>query len=77
MGDAGPIWSDIAQKHHFAEPDLNRVAPVWHTGADLGRPVEVVTDMSKSRRLGFLDYQATDESFFQLFTTLREMRIIP
>jgi hypothetical protein len=77
MGDAGPIWSDIAQKHHFAEPDLNRVASVWHNGADLDRPVEVVTDMSKSRRLGFLDYQATDESFFQLFTTLREMRIIP
>lgn len=77
MGDAGPIWSDIAQKHHLAEPDLNRVASVWHTDADLGRPVEVVTDMSKSRRLGFLDYQATDESFFELFTTLREMRIIP
>jgi nucleoside-diphosphate-sugar epimerase len=77
MGDAGPIWADIARKHHLAEPDLNRVASMWHTDADLGRPVEVVTDMSKSRRLGFLDYQATDESFFDLFTTLRKMRIIP
>jgi hypothetical protein len=33
--------------------------------------------MSKSRKLGFLDYQATDESFFNLFATLRGRRIIP
>jgi hypothetical protein len=77
MSDARPIWSDIARKHHLAEPDLDRLATAWHTDGDLGRPIEVVTDMSKSRRLGFLDYQATDESFFDLFTTLREKRIIP
>jgi hypothetical protein len=49
----------------------------WHTDADLGRPIEVVTDMGKSRKLGFLDYQATDESFFDLFHVLRQERIIP
>ncbi|OSJ35808.1 NAD-dependent dehydratase [Bradyrhizobium japonicum] len=77
MGDAGPIWSDIARKHQLAEPDLNRLTSAWHTDADLGRPIEVVTDMTKSRRLGFLDYQPTDESFFDLFTILRQKRIIP
>jgi hypothetical protein len=41
------------------------------------RPIEVVTDMSKSRKLGFLDYQATDDSFFDLFSRLRVARIIP
>ena len=59
------------------EPDLNRLASAWHTDADLGRPIEVVTDMGKSRKLGFLDYQATDDSFFDLFNTLRQARIIP
>jgi hypothetical protein len=53
------------------------LASAWHTDADLGRPIEVVTDMSKSRKLGFLDYQATDDSFFDLFARLRETRIIP
>jgi nucleoside-diphosphate-sugar epimerase len=77
MRDAGPIWAEIARKHHLAEPDLGRIASMWHTDADLGRPIEVVTDMSKSRRMGFLDYQATDESFFDLFAMLREMKIIP
>jgi hypothetical protein len=59
------------------ESDLNVLASAWHTDADLGRPIEVLTDMSKSRKLGFLDYQATDESFFELFATLRKERIIP
>jgi nucleoside-diphosphate-sugar epimerase len=77
LADAAPIWSSIAQKYNLAEPDLSVLASAWHTDADLGRPIEVVTDMSKSRKLGFLDYQPTDESFFDLFTTLRTQHIIP
>lgn len=77
LADAAPLWAEIARKHRLTEPDLNRLASAWHTDADLGRPIEVVTDMSKSRRLGFLGYQATDDAFFDLFTRLREARIIP
>jgi nucleoside-diphosphate-sugar epimerase len=77
LADAGPIWTEIARKHELAENDLAVLASAWHTDADLGRPIEVVTDMSKSRKLGFLDYQATDDSFFKLFARLREARIIP
>lgn len=75
--DAAPIWGDIAKKHGLAESDLGVVSSAWHTDADLGRPIEVVTDMSKSRKLGFLDYQPTDDSFFELFAKLREAKIIP
>jgi nucleoside-diphosphate-sugar epimerase len=77
LADAGSIWTEIARKHKLAESDLAVLASAWHTDADLGRPIEVVTDMSKSRKLGFLDYQATDDSFFKLFARLREARIIP
>ena len=77
LADAAPLWAEIARKHGLAEPDLDRLASAWHTDADLGRPIEVVTDMSKSRKLGFLDYQATDDSFFNLFARLRDARIIP
>lgn len=77
LADATPIWGDIARKHNLAETDLNVVASAWHTDADLGRPIEVVTDMSKSRKLGFLDYQPTDDSFFELFAKLRAAKIIP
>ena len=77
LADAAPIWQAIATKHHLAETDFHRLSSAWHTDADLGRPIEVVTDMSKSRKLGFRDYQATDDSCFDLFSQLREKRIIP
>jgi hypothetical protein len=37
----------------------------------------VVTDMTKSRKAGFLDYQSTPDSFFTLFDRLKAARIIP
>jgi nucleoside-diphosphate-sugar epimerase len=77
LADATPIWTEIAAKHKLVEPDLSRIASPWHTDADLGRPIEILTDMSKSRKLGFLDYQATDDSFLDLFTRLRAARVIP
>jgi len=33
--------------------------------------------MSKSRKLGFLDYQASDEAFFDVFARLRASKLIP
>ena len=75
-GDAA-VWRTIAARENLAEPDLARLASPWHTDADVGRPIEVVTDMSKSRRLGFTAYQPTDDAFFDLFTELRAERLIP
>jgi hypothetical protein len=75
-GDAD-IWRRIAERESLAEADLWRLASPWHTDADLGRPFEVVTDMSKSRRLGFTGYQPTDDAFFDLFARMRADRLIP
>ncbi|MDF2598037.1 MAG: family oxidoreductase [Methylobacterium brachiatum] len=77
MAQDGPAWAEIAKQHGLAEPDLAKLASPWHTDADLGRPIEVVTDMSKSRRLGFSAYQPTDDAFYDLFTQLRADRLIP
>lgn len=77
MADDGPVWHAIAEREGLVEPDLHRLSSPWHTDADLGRPIEVVTDMSKSRRLGFTGYQPTDDAFFELFTRLRAERLIP
>ena len=73
----GPVWQEIAKRYNLKEPDLNRLASAWHTDLDLGRPIEVMTDMSKSRKLGFLVFQKTDESFYDLFTQLRAENLIP
>ena len=71
------IWRQIAEREHLVEPELQRLASPWHTDADLGRPIEVVTDMSKSRRMGFSAYQPTDDAFIALFEQLRADRLIP
>ena len=77
MADDAGTWRCIAEREGLAEPDLGRLASPWHTDADLGRPIEVVTDMGKSRRLGFAAYQPTDDAFFALFDRLRADRLIP
>ena len=75
-GDA-PLWRNIAEREGLVEPDLKQLSSPWHTDADLGRPIEVVTDMSKSRKLGFTAYQPTDDAFFDLFERLRAEKIVP
>jgi hypothetical protein len=64
-------------KHGLAEPDLTRLASAWHADLDLGRGIEVVTDMIKSRLAGFHEYQPTLGWFLDLFARLRRERIIP
>jgi hypothetical protein len=75
-GDA-ELWREIATKHGLAEADLSRLASPWHTDLDLGRPIEVMTDMANSRKRGFTVFQSTEDSFFDLFAKLREDRLIP
>ncbi|MCD7109291.1 SDR family oxidoreductase [Rhizobium sp. DKSPLA3] len=77
MADDAAIWRDIAARENLVEHDIDRLISPWHTDADLGRPIEVVTDMSKSRRLGFTVYQPTDDAFTGLFDELRRERLIP
>lgn len=77
MANDHAIWREIAQRFELAEADLDRLASAWHTDLDLGRPLEVMTDMANSRRLGFSAYQPTDASFFDLFERLRKERLIP
>jgi nucleoside-diphosphate-sugar epimerase len=77
MRDDAATWKRIAEREGLEEDDLARLASPWHTDADLGRPIEVVTDMGRSRRLGFTRYQPTDDAFFDLFEALRADRLIP
>ncbi|QHN02718.1 SDR family oxidoreductase [Granulicella sp. WH15] len=77
MGGAAEEWAGIAARHGLVEKDVNRLASWWHTDGDLGRKIECVNDMSKSRRLGFLTYQDTPQSFFDLFERMKTEQLIP
>ncbi len=77
MANDQTAWSEIVLAGGLKEADINRLISPWHTDADLGRPIEVVTDMSKSRALGFKEFQASDQAFFDVFDELRAQRLIP
>jgi len=77
LANDAEIWQQIAQKYRLKEENLSRLASAWHTDLDLGRPIEVMTDMSKSRKLGFTLFQDTEESFYALFEKLRAAKLIP
>jgi nucleoside-diphosphate-sugar epimerase len=77
MANDGPTWAAMAEKYNLIEPDIKRVSSAWHTDLDLGRPIEVMTDMGKSRKLGFMAFQSTEDTFFDLFEDMRKNRIIP
>ncbi|MDN3693203.1 SDR family oxidoreductase [Chryseobacterium tructae] len=71
------IWNSIAEKYSLKENNLDRLSSAWHTDLDLGRPLEVMCDMSKSRNLGFTSYKSTETSFIEVFERLRAENIIP
>ena len=76
MQNKHEIWKTIAEKYGLKESNLDRLSSAWHTDLDLGRPLEVMTDMSNSRISGFVEYQNTEGSFLDLFEKLREEKLI-
>jgi len=77
MVDSADVWASIAAKYDLREPDISRVASWWHSDADLGRDMEVLTDMNKSRKAGFLNSRDNRDSFFHYVEKYREARILP
>jgi nucleoside-diphosphate-sugar epimerase len=75
--DVGGEWSKIVKKHGLRADPIEKIAPWWHVDIDLCRTIECVTDMSRSRKLGFLVYQNTWDAFVSLFQRLRAENIIP
>ncbi len=71
------IWSKIVKKFNLKEEHIQRLTSPWHTDLDLGRPLEVMTDMANSRKAGFSEFQSTEESFLDLFKKLKEEKLIP
>jgi nucleoside-diphosphate-sugar epimerase len=77
MAGMEPVWDGIVAKHGLQKNPLNMVASWWHSDADLGRVIENFTDMTKSRDMGFTDYQNTVRSFTDAFDRFRAARVLP
>jgi len=77
MGDADEVWASLVSQYGLVQHRATELASWWHTDADLGRQLETVADMTKSRAFGFLEYQDSRRSFTDLFDQLRNEKVIP
>ena len=77
MAGPQPVWDRIVDRHGLVERDLSRLASWWHTDGDLGRDIECLTDMTRSRQAGFTGYRSTEQAFRDLLDRYRAERRIP
>lgn len=78
MTDTAPeVWARIAEREGLAESDVTKLASWWHSDSDLGREVECITDMTKSREAGFLNFRSTPKSFVDTVARYRAANLLP
>ena len=77
MKDTGAVWGDIITKYHLLEKTPDELVGLWAPDLATGLPVSVISDMTKSREMGFKEYISTEKSFFNLFDFLWQNKYIP
>jgi len=70
-------WETITKENNLQSYKLNEIAPFWHTDADLGRTVECINDMNRSKELGWIGFRNSEKSFIKLFDRLKSAKLIP
>lgn len=77
LSQKSDVWQSMIDKYSLMPNGLDKLVSAWHTDADLGRPIEVITDMYRSRKLGFTAYKGSKDSFIELFEQLKAEKLIP
>ena len=78
-GKPAPPTAAARAEDHVATV-LDGSATTWariKAASDLGREIEVLTDMNKSRKAGFTESRDSRDSFFRYVERYRAARIIP
>lgn len=77
MVGAADDWKVVSDRHGLAVSEVAELASWWHTDSDLGRDIECITDMRRSRLAGFKESRTSIDSFEQVFDELRQKNLIP
>ena len=70
-------WVEMVEEYGLQKYASADISTWWMVSSSSSREVNCLTDMTKSREMGFLKYQLTEKSIFNLFDTLRREKIIP
>ena len=77
MSDKEALWDDIVAKHGLTPNPFDKIVNWWFGNYAFGTDWDVISDTTKCRRHGFLEFVDTEEMFLRQFDTLREMNFIP
>jgi nucleoside-diphosphate-sugar epimerase len=77
LADGEAIWKSMIDRHRLKDVSFSKLASPWHTDLDLSRTFEILSDMTRSRDLGFTAFQNSERSFIDLFDRMRRDRLIP
>ena len=77
MADKAALWSKMKEKYALADHPYEAVSSWGFGDAVFSWNYDFFADGTKARRLGFHDYEQTDEMFLSVFREMREQRIIP
>ncbi|MBV8102702.1 MAG: SDR family oxidoreductase [Verrucomicrobia bacterium] len=77
MSDKATLWQNLVKKHGLLDYTFEQ-AVSWPFGeAIFNIEYDIMSDTTKSRRYGFLEWVDTEEMLFRLFTQFQKMRFIP
>jgi len=77
MADKAPIWERIVIRYKLNPRHLDEVAP-WSFGDFVfGQRCDVISSMTKIRKIGFHEVMDTEEMYLAILQQYREARILP
>jgi hypothetical protein len=77
MSDKAAIWQRLVKQHNLLDYSFEQ-AVSWPFGeAIFNIEYDIMSDTTKSRKSGFLEWVDTEEMLFRLFAQFQKIRFIP
>jgi nucleoside-diphosphate-sugar epimerase len=77
MADKEPVWKELQVAHELTTTSFAEVSSWPFADFVFGWDYDFFADSSKARRAGFHEYVETEQMFYNIFTELRQRRIVP
>jgi nucleoside-diphosphate-sugar epimerase len=77
MADKEPVWERITEKYGLERHPLSELAAWKFANYALSNDWDVMSDTTKCRKFGFLEFIDSEEMFLSHFDNLKRLRIIP
>lgn len=77
MAGKEALWDRIVARHELQQHPLSRLVSWSFANYAFSNDWDVMSDTTKCRKYGFMEYIDSEEMFLQQFTTLQQMKIIP